>query len=1097
MRGSKKVYINETKRCHTAKRVQIPVAWMSKVHFFVCFLGFTKYTTMESNDTDGVLALCCPMPGDERWYIFVITSVVLYVAGCAISFVSYLIYWLAKRAARSRNEGSSSRRKNMNETGTARRLFRKYREVVRQSISGDTIFSKILITLTFICNTIYLLIYIYRTYTPYPEGTGEDGACLTSSDDGSNSTTSASRVEKCFSLHSSPEFIVELVIVLELIFSACIRFLAADDVIHYWFQIYTLVDVFTLPHIFVSITLGVDWVGLRSLRFIWLPQIVNVIRFLPFVKSQDAVDVISLLIKFSALWLSCTGIIHLIEAQGDFWRNYENSGSDSFLTYAYFIMVTVSTVGYGDLSPSTDIGRAFITFFIILGLAFFAAILPTLVDVASGLYIKRQFAIFDTTRVPHHVIVCGHITAFGAEEFLKDFLHPDRGDSQTHVLFLHPERPDPELKNVIRSHYTRVQYIVGSVLNEKDLQRAKIHLSRAVFIVANKLTSTPLEEDNTNLLRLVSVKNTTTEIPVIIQLLLSRSKKQVRNIEGWKVGRDIVLCLNELKLGLLAQSCICPGISTLVANLFYIADSTIFPERETWKKRYIKGVSNEIYTSYFSRQFDRMKFHEAAKICYNKLGLILISLEKIEGKVRFCYVNPSPGTDPDLVIESGAEGMRGYFIGQDSDHVSVVASYCEHCHGDINAHSGDRMAYIRRVVQHVTTKKCRCAQGKSQAGAVNPRSLTEMAEKVPSKHTPKLQKKVKKWPKHIHWMSEDLDDLDELLNIYLCDPQKLEEAIVADENAIVSSSLGPNVKDHVVLCVFADETSPLLGLHNFLLPLRSKYMPKDQLKPVVIVSNKRFIEREWPLIHNIPNVHIVTGSPLRWQNLEEANINKCSVCIIISMLSNAKVSELAVNDKESILCSLSIKQHLKKTARRNVLVLTDLKLESNVQFLDFGDEYEPDERIYKAQPFACGEAFSVSMFDSVTSSAFHSPGTLYLIEDIITCRRWVNSQVVPLSLSQYAGKTFSEVYNDQLKKHAICLGLYRQLPRSNYGNDSIDIDMDASLELETMASSSSASPSKRYVITAPAPSLRIEETDMAFLLVEQRDSDLEMLESCI
>ena len=1034
---------------------------------------------MENADTTQLMVpSCCPMRGDRYWLIFAVTSIVFYIAGLAFSLVSYLVYKVTKSMALSKGREKSSGvipGAGRNIIGLPRNLFRRYREIVRQAVSGDMLSSKILITVTFACNIIHLLLYVYRTYTPYPAGTGDDGLCLMINETGSNSTTLASRVEKCFSLASSPEFILELVVVLELMMFAFVRLLAADDVLHYWLDLYTVVDMFTLPHIFVSLALGVDWIGLRSLRFIWLPQIVNVIRFLPFVKSQDAVDVVSLLIKFCALWLSCTGIIHLIEVQGDFWK--ENDGGDDFLTYAYFIMVTVSTVGYGDLSPSTDIGRAFMTFFIILGLAFFAAVLPTIVEVASGLYVKRQFAKFDTTRVPHHVIVCGHITSFGADEFLKDFLHPDRGDTQTHVLFLHPERPDPDLKNVIRSHYTRVQYIVGSVLNGKDLQRAKIHECRAVFIVADKLTNTPLEEDNANLLRLVSVKNTTTEIPVIIQLLLSTSKKQVRNIEGWKIGCDIALCLNELKLGLLAQSCISPGISTLVANLFYISDLNISKEKGTWKEHYIRGVSNEIYASHFSHCFEQKTFHEAAKICYNQLGLILLSLEKIKGKDRTCFVNPSPRSSPGLVIETGEEGMLGYFIGQDSDHVSIVASYCERCHVGTMEHIGDRQSHIKQIVQYVTKKGCHCISGNTYA-VMNSMMFGENG--VTAQHK-KSTEMVKKTP--IMSMTTDFDGLDEQLNIYLREPQKLREAIIANESAIVTTSPRPDIKDHVVLCAFADETSPLLGLHNFLLPLRSKYMPKDQLKPVVIVSNKRFIEREWPLIRKIPDVYIVIGSPLRWQNLEEANINECSVCIILSILSSTSSHELAINDKEPILCSLSIQQQLRKTAKRNVLIITDLTVESNVQFLDFNDEDEPDERIYKAQPFACGEAFSVSMFDSVTSSAFHSPGTLYLIEDLITCRRSVNSRVVLVSITDYAGKTFSKLYNDQLERHTVCLGLFRQLPPSKHDDNFLLLN---SSQVST-TSPSLVKPVKHYVITAPPPSLLLEETDFAFVLVEQTD----------
>ena len=1030
---------------------------------------------MEMNNTETSLSTCCPLRGNEHWWIFIATNTMLYIVGLSLSSLSYLIFCLVKKL---RNQKQST-----TATKVRARLFNRFRANIQQLISGDTIPSKILITLTFVCNIIYLLVYIYRTYTPFPEGI-IDGKCLTNGGAESTNITEAIRVEKCFALSSSPEFAVELVIILELIAFAFVRFLATDSLVYYWFDLYTLVDVFTLPHIFISLTLGVDWIGVRSLRFILLPQIVNVIQFLPFVKSQDAVDVISLFIKFAALWLSCTGIIHLVEVQGDFWRNYENGGTDAFLTYAYFILVTVSTVGYGDVSPSTDIGRAFMTFFIILGLAFFAAVMPTIVNVASSFYAKRQFSKFDTTRVPQHVIVCGHITAFSAEEFLKDFLHPDRGDTQTHVLFLHPKRPDPDLKNVIRSHYTRVQYIVGSVLNGKDLQRAKINTSQAVFIVCDKLTNNPLEEDNANLLRLVSVKNTTTDVPVIIQLLLSNSKKQVHNIEGWKIGRDIALCLNELKLGLLAQSCICPGISTLIANLFYTSNFpvlNIFKETDTWKELYISGASNEIYASHFSHQFERKTFHEAAMICYQQLALILLSVEKIEGKTRTCFVNPSPISNPDLVIESGEEGMLGYFIGQDSDHVSIVATYCKCCHGNKKVNAGDRSPRIKQLVRRVTSKHCRCPDEdvptlgtEGSLGQIQLVDLGENGEVSRLKSRVNMLRMVSAGADSVHSL-----DLAEQFSLYVSEPQKLEEAIITDEShcAAVTKKLKSDVKDHVVLCVFADEISPLLGLHNFLLPLRSKYMPKDKLKPVVIVSNKRFIEREWPLIRKIPDVYFVIGSPLRWNNLEEANINECSVCIVLSMLSSMSGCELAVNDKESILCSLSIQEHLKKTAKRNILVITDLKLESNVQFLDFGDEDEPDERIYKAQPFACGEAFSVSIFDSVTSSVYHSPGTLYLIEELIHASGMItHSQVVPLTLEEYEGRTFADLYIDQLKKNAICLGLYRQLSSPDTTSD-FDEELDES--------TGPVKQIKHYVIAAPAPNLHLDRTDIAFLLVEQ------------
>jgi hypothetical protein len=52
------------------------------------------------------------------------------------------------------------------------------------------------------------------------------------------------------------------------------------------------------------------------------------------------------------------------------------------------------------------------------------------------------------------------------------------------------------------------------------------------------------------------------EVPAVLQAYLL-------NIPSWdwKQGDDVI-CLAELKLGFIAQSCLAPGFSTMMANLF-------------------------------------------------------------------------------------------------------------------------------------------------------------------------------------------------------------------------------------------------------------------------------------------------------------------------------------------------------------------------------------------------------------------------------------------------------------------------------------------------------------------------------------------------
>ena len=171
---------------------------------------------------------------------------------------------------------------------------------------------------------------------------------------------------------------------------------------------------------------------------------------------------------------------------------------------------------------------------------------------------------------PRHIVVCGHITYENIRTFLEDFLHEDRDDSEVpFVVFLHRTEPDLEFEGLLKRQQTRVRYLQGSLMNSEDLERAKVHEADACLVLANKYCQDPDAEDAANIMRVISIKNYSDDIRVIIQLMQYHNKAYLLNIPSWdwKQGDDVI-CLAELKLGFIAQSCLAPGFSTMMANLF-------------------------------------------------------------------------------------------------------------------------------------------------------------------------------------------------------------------------------------------------------------------------------------------------------------------------------------------------------------------------------------------------------------------------------------------------------------------------------------------------------------------------------------------------
>lgn len=97
---------------------------------------------------------------------------------------------------------------------------------------------------------------------------------------------------------------------------------------------------------------------------------------------------------------------------------------------------------------------------------------------------------------------------------------------------------------------------------------------------------------------------------------------------------------------------------------------------------------------------------------------------------------------------------------------------------------------------------------------------------------------------------------------------------------------------HVVVCIFGDVTSALVGLRNLVMPLRASNFHYHELKPIVFVGSLDYLRREWETLHNFPKVSILPVST-RIENEPRAftpGENKMSVNVVCSNDSKSKTS---------------------------------------------------------------------------------------------------------------------------------------------------------------------------------------------------------------
>ncbi|XP_058117606.1 calcium-activated potassium channel slowpoke isoform X10 [Anopheles ziemanni] len=1074
---------------------------------------------------------------ERKWWCFLLSSIFTFLAGLLAVLLWRAFAFLCCRKEPElapndpkQKEQKASRQGKQDFEGT---FMTEAKDWAGELISGQTTTGRILVVLVFILSIASLIIYFI---------------------DASNE-----EVERCQQWSDNITQQIDLAFNIFFMVYFFIRFIAASDKFWFMLEMYSFVDYFTIPPSFVSIYLDRTWIGLRFLRALRLMTVPDILQYLNILKTSSSIRLAQLVSIFISVWLTAAGIIHLLENSGDP-LEFNNPQQLSYWTCVYFLIVTMSTVGYGDVYCETVLGRTFLVFFLLVGLAMFASSIPEIIELVGsgskyGGELKRE-------QGKRHIVVCGHITYESVSHFLKDFLHEDREDVDVEVVFLHRKPPDLELEGLFKRHFTTVEFFQGTIMSPIDLQRVKVHEADACLVLANKYCQDPDAEDAANIMRVISIKNYSDDIRVIIQLMQYHNKAYLLNIPSWdwKQGDDVI-CLAELKLGFIAQSCLAPGFSTMMANLFAMRSFKTSPDMQVWTNDYLRGTGMEMYTETLSPSFIGMPFAQATELCFTKLKLLLLAIEIKGGE---------EGNDSKISINPrGAKilaNTQGFFIAQSADEVKRAWFYCKACHDDIK--------------DETLIKKCKCknltAQTRTKIGDLgditrdredinlinrNRRSNVSISGSNQMLNSTKQVNKVKpnvnrQPPDNLMSPStynrptsrgsgsgaqsqngvtlqagiadDQSKDFDfektemkyDSTGMFHWSPAKSLEECILDRNQAAMTVLN----GHVVVCLFADPDSPLIGLRNLVMPLRASNFHYHELKHVVIVGSVEYIRREWKMLQNLPKISVLNGSPLSRADLRAVNVNLCDMCCILS----AKVpsnDDPTLADKEAILASLNIKamtfddtigvlsqrgseadnltpvgspivlQRRGSVYGANVPMITELVNDSNVQFLDQDDDDDPDTELYLTQPFACGTAFAVSVLDSLMSTTYFNQNALTLIRSLITGGATPELELIlaegaglrggystpeslsnrdrcrvgqislydgPLAQFGEAGK-YGDLFVAALKSYGmLCIGLYR---------------------FRDTSSSCDAS-SKRYVITNPPDDFSLLPTDQVFVLMQ-------------
>ncbi|XP_055331625.1 calcium-activated potassium channel slo-1-like [Paramacrobiotus metropolitanus] len=889
-------------------------------------------------------------------------------------------------------------------------------------------------------------------------------------------------------------------------------------------SMHSIVDYFTIPPVMISVFLNRYFTGFsffRAYNFLW---IVDILSNRGVFRKTNTIKLAKLVFTVVSLLMIAAGFLHLVENMGDPWpfanKGTYNGQSISFWRCYLYLYGRVTLLDLSGMRIRTMLGRIIIYFFQILALGIVSKAIPQIILLVriTPEYDKK----YETPIMFLHVIVCGSVNAAVMSSFLKEFYNKDRETSEYFkILILDEKEPDEDMRNLLEQYFNRLDYRRGTCMKLKDLNRVQLMDAEAVMILADRTAAESDAEDAANIMRVVAIKNYRERARIIVQILQYHNKAYLQNIPSWnpKYG-DTVLCISELRLGLLAQSCCAPGFSTLMANFFTTRsqDGDTKLSEITWMDEYVRGTALELYSRPFSEAFYGMGFVEACEFCYRKLKIVLLAVQiKPSDPFSAPQVNP-----PSYVVI--CEGSRGYFIADSTKEVDRVEIYCRICHNGVtdldlikkcSCHSTfvalSRNGKLTKQQSNISRMlSCRgdleleakiwsfiCQYPNTPIHG----SETDIAQDVATKESALLQP---------HMSSEIMYDSTGMF--HWCPARALPEIIMNRYRAAVT-----DFHNHIVVCVMAESSSQLIGLSSFVLPLRSSNIPYEELQEIIILGDVGYLEKEWHYIYNLPKLFIVKGSALNRADLRSINLYSCGMCVILGSpgLTEKKNSDSTMVDKNVILATLNVRSMRFSRAERDAVeaflpdetpretgydipLITDLMRDSNVQYLEQDDKDMPGTEFYCTAPYAGGRAFAASVLDLLTITSFFNAPIIKVFHAMIFGGASLElERIIAEGAGLIGGSNISQPPNmkDQIKIILLPLtaGYLQSHANSVYG--ALFLDALTSLGLIVLGvfrltDSDADFPHKRYVITNPPEGFQLHPSDKVFAL--QRSDWLSM-----
>jgi len=205
-----------------------------------------------------------------------------------------------------------------------------------------------------------------------------------------------------------------------------------------------------------------------------------------------------------------------------------NKNLASLFDALWYVLVTITTIGYGDITPTTVPGRLIAMIIMIGGIVVFGTVSGKIASMLFERQRKKDRGLLTMNRKKGHFIICGWQE--GMDEILDGILgaNPDLFPADIVLVNLAPKE---DLEAILHaSRFAGINYVSGDFSEEETLTRANVLGARRILILSDySHPYSAMERDSRTVLAVLLVKKLNRSLYVTAELLDEHFRKHLES----------------------------------------------------------------------------------------------------------------------------------------------------------------------------------------------------------------------------------------------------------------------------------------------------------------------------------------------------------------------------------------------------------------------------------------------------------------------------------------------------------------------------------------------------------------------------------------